>query len=374
MDKVWLAGVIKALDDKGVKAILVDYLIDTWSSDKEYEDLPGVMATVKAPVVVGVDPERRPGIDYKVVKGIHYADARALVNSDYDDIMRRYDPKPASCIRWRRGRAPDRCEGAAPRSSTSAIAAPTPPRPGKRRRDRALLSGRLCAVHAGAADQGQDRASSAASPARRRAMWSSRTTPTPPRCASSGGHEKGTPGVEVHAHALAQMIGRRHGHEARRLLEGPDRASPPASPARPWAAPRRAGGVVHHRGPGHLCQRRGCGVPLRRSAFMAPDDGACGRFRAQLLHAERLAAAELQSQRAFYSSTLERYLAPQVIDRMVDGSSSVTIGAVEREITVLISDLENFSNLVASLDLPTFTAVINEYLAAPWTCSGSTRR
>jgi len=73
------------------------------------------------------------------------------------------------------------------------------------------------------------------------------------------------------------------------------------------------------------------------------------------------AAAELQNQRAFYSSTLERYLAPQVIDRMVDGREEVKIGAEEREITVMISDLENFSNLVASLDLETFEGVINEY-------------
>jgi class 3 adenylate cyclase len=75
----------------------------------------------------------------------------------------------------------------------------------------------------------------------------------------------------------------------------------------------------------------------------------------------RLAAAELQNQRAFYSSTLERYLAPQVIDRMVEGQEEVKIGAEEREITVMISDLENFSNLVASLDLETFSEVINEY-------------
>jgi class 3 adenylate cyclase len=76
----------------------------------------------------------------------------------------------------------------------------------------------------------------------------------------------------------------------------------------------------------------------------------------------RLAAAELQSQRAFYSSTLERYLAPQVIDGIVEGREAVKIGADAREITVMISDLENFSNLVASLTLDQFQHVINEYL------------
>ena len=38
------------------------------------------------------------------------------------------------------------------------------------------------------------------------------------------------------------------------------------------------------------------------------------------------------------------------------------IGAEAREITVMISDLENFSNLVATLPLDTFQVVINGYL------------
>ncbi|MGZ6020915.1 MAG: adenylate/guanylate cyclase domain-containing protein, partial [Phenylobacterium sp.] len=75
----------------------------------------------------------------------------------------------------------------------------------------------------------------------------------------------------------------------------------------------------------------------------------------------RIEAAELQSQRAFYSSTLERYLAPQVIDRIVEGREAVKIGADQREITVMVSDLENFSNLVAGLPLETFQVVINGY-------------
>jgi class 3 adenylate cyclase len=95
---------------------------------------------------------------------------------------------------------------------------------------------------------------------------------------------------------------------------------------------------------------------------MTPIAGPALAFAFGFFILSRLAAAELQNQRAFYSSTLERYLAPQVIDRMVDHREEVKIGAEEREITVMISDLENFSNLVASLDLATFTEVINEYL------------
>ena len=43
-----------------------------------------------------------------------------------------------------------------------------------------------------------------------------------------------------------------------------------------------------------------------------------GSFAFAFFVMSRLAAAELSSQRAFYSSTLERYLAPQVIDGIVE--------------------------------------------------------
>ena len=207
MDKVWLAGVIKALDDKGVKAILVDYLIDTWSSDREYETFQAVMATVKAPVIVGVDPERRAGIDYKVVKGIHYADARALVNSDYDDIMRRYDPRPSKLyslagevarqigvkvpakvfdIRYRRP-YPGLDQENAGAIGPSYPAAYVQFTPAPLIKDKIAFIGRVTRAAAGNVVLEDD------------------THTTPLRF--ERGHEKGTPGVEVHAHALAQMIG-----------------------------------------------------------------------------------------------------------------------------------------------------------------------
>ena len=97
------------------------------------------------------------------------------------------------------------------------------------------------------------------------------------------------------------------------------------------------------------------------AAFMAPMTAPTLSFAFGFFILSRLSAAELQNQRAFYSSTLARYLAPQVIDRMVGGQEQVKIGAEEREITVMISDLENFSTLVASLPLETFEGVINEY-------------
>jgi adenylate cyclase len=75
----------------------------------------------------------------------------------------------------------------------------------------------------------------------------------------------------------------------------------------------------------------------------------------------RLAATQLQDERKLYSTALERYLAPQVIKRIEDGSEPVQIGAVMREITVLVTDLEDSSTLVATTPTLEFAAIINGY-------------
>ena len=50
-----------------------------------------------------------------------------------------------------------------------------------------------------------------------------------------------------------------------------------------------------------------------------------------------------------------------MIDRIVDGTEPLRIGADEREITVLVSDLESFSTLVADTEINRFSVVINAY-------------
>src|SRR5262249_5962241 len=94
INKVWLADLIAALDAKGAKAIGVDYRLDTWASPQEFQDFVSHTAGVRAPVVAVVDPGLRPGVDYPVDPRLRYADARALVQTDYDNVVRRYDPRP----------------------------------------------------------------------------------------------------------------------------------------------------------------------------------------------------------------------------------------------------------------------------------------
>jgi CHASE2 domain-containing sensor protein len=98
IDKLWLADLMAALDAKGVKAIGVDYLLDTWASPEEFKGFQERIANVKAPIVAVVDPNMKPGVDFPVDPKIRYADARALVPTDYDAIVRRYDPWPGKSL------------------------------------------------------------------------------------------------------------------------------------------------------------------------------------------------------------------------------------------------------------------------------------
>ncbi len=361
MDKIWLGDVIQAVANKGAKAILVDYLLDTWASDAEYQAFQSKVAGLKTPVIVAVDPALKAGVDYPIVKGVRYADARALISSDWDDVMRRYDPKPGL---WSLGAETARAIGVDPPTKTFDIryrkpdpnvtaensgaigpsfsAAFAPVLPEAFFKDKIVLIGR---VTRSASSEG---------------VLKDDTHGTPLRFLR--GHQAGTPGVEIHAHALSQM---RTGDKVIKpnymaqialvLAAALLGAALGRSTQRWWLSI-----IIVAVGLGSVSVA--AFALYRYFAFMAPMVTPAVSFAVGFFVLSRLAAAELQSQRAFYSSTLERYLAPQVIDRMVEGQDSVTISAEEREITVMISDLENFSNMVASLDLATFTNVINEYL------------
>jgi adenylate cyclase len=75
----------------------------------------------------------------------------------------------------------------------------------------------------------------------------------------------------------------------------------------------------------------------------------------------RITTTQLRADRALYAGTLERYLAPQVIERIVEGGEPVEIGASAREITVLASDIADFSVLVGATEPALFSRLINGY-------------
>ncbi|MBL8773728.1 MAG: adenylate/guanylate cyclase domain-containing protein [Phenylobacterium sp.] len=363
INKAWLADVLVALDAKGVKAIGLDYLLDTWSSDEEFEAFSQRIAGVKAPIVAVVDPAMTPGVDFKVSPKIRYSDAKALILTDYDGVVRRYDPRPGKMpalatevgiaavglkppagpfdIRYR---APDPTVEAenAGAIAPSFSAALVEFIPANQLKDKIVFIGRTTRAATADADT---------------PVEDMHTTPL----RFLEGHYRGTPGVEVHVHALSQMMA---GDQVKRsgplwttaiVLFSALFGSFIGRSTQSWWV---SVGIVFL---GIGIGAAGAVLLYKYTAVMVPMVAPAWAFAFGFFLLSRLSAAELQNQRAFYSSTLERYLAPQVIDRMVGGQEQVKIGAEEREITVMISDLENFSNLVASLPLETFEGVINEY-------------
>jgi adenylate cyclase len=363
INKIWLADLIAELDSKGVRAIAVDYLLDTWASGgQEFQEFSKRIANVKAPIIAVVDPAYVPGKDFPVDPLLRYADARALVSDDYDDVIRRYDPLPGKtralsaevaaavgakpptksfAIRYRRpypGATAENAGAIAP-SYSAAFVPFLPP---------ALFKGKIAFIGA------VTRSAHVDSDTLKEDMDS-----TPMRFVA--GNRDGMPGVEVHVHALSQMLAGDRIIVASPLViglivlaAGLGGAWLGQGAVRWWMAIAVvAGGLVAAIAISFFA--------FYKFAFLAPMTAPTVSFAFAFFVMSRLAAAELSSQRAFYSSTLERYLAPQVIDRIVEGREAVKIGAESREITVMVSDLENFSNLVAGLPLDAFQEVINGY-------------
>jgi class 3 adenylate cyclase len=362
IDKVWLADVIAALSAKGVTAIGVDVLLDTWKDTDEFLAFEKRTAGLPTPIVAVVDPDMRAGSDYPVDPKLHYADARALVSSDYDDVIRRYDPRPGPLpalstalaqtlgaklrpgpfqIRYRKPDPALTAEnlGAIAPSYSAAFISLLPAE---------LLRGRVALIGS------VTRSAHADSDSIKEDMHM-----TPLRFLP--GHFGGTPGVEVHANALSQM------------LAGDRIVRPGWIGAAALAFLAALGGGLIGRATlswwlSTAIIAAGIGVYLLASfglyagmAVMIPVAAPAIAFALGFFILSRLAGARLAGERAFYSSTLERYLSPQVIERIVDGAEPVKIGAEEREITVLVSDLESFSTLVADTEINRFSIVINAY-------------
>jgi class 3 adenylate cyclase len=362
IDKTWLADLIVDLSQKGVRAIGVDYLLDAWRTPEEYKYFVDHTSKLPTPLVAVVDPSLKPGVDYPVVPGLHYADARALVSEDYDDVIRRYDPQPSRLpafaaeiarivgvqppakpflIRYRKpfpGLTAENAGAIAPSFSAKYVSI----LPAALLQGRIVLIGRVTrSAHADADTVKED------------------MHMTPLRFLA--GHYSGTPGVEVHANALSQIL---QGDSLHTLGQG-------------WTAlitfiAALAGALLGRAtqrwwistliviGVAALTATATVGL-LYLVSVLAPIVTPALGFVLAFFVMGRLTGMRLKKERAFYSSTLERYLSPQVIDRIVAGDEPLQIGAQEREITVMVTDLESFSVLVAETPLAEFSQVINAY-------------
>ncbi len=359
VDKVWLADIIADISAKGARAIAVDVLFSAWRTPEEYAAFVERTKDIKTPIVVAVDPALTPGTDYLTVPNLRLANPNALVVRE-DDVVRVYDPTPNGLnsiaaelaridgatpptgefiMRYRAGReTTGENRGALAPSFPASIVKDLP---ADLFAGKTVMIGRVTRFAEGESGILEDMHN------------------TPLRFLS--GHYDGTPGVEVHAHALSQML---DGDEVRRptllmlaitvFLAALGGAALGRSTFRWWVATIIVVGAL-------AAAVFATFTALTSYSFMAPMLAPLTAFGLCFFIQSRLAATQLQDERKLYSTALERYLAPQVIKRIEDGSEPVQIGAQMRPITVLVTDLEDSSTLVATTPMQEFALIINGY-------------
>ncbi len=70
----------------------------------------------------------------------------------------------------------------------------------------------------------------------------------------------------------------------------------------------------------------------------------------------------LRREREFIQTTFSRYVSPQVVERLVNDPSQVSLGGERKEMTFLFSDIQNFTTMSETLDSRELAALLNEYL------------
>ena len=359
VDKVWLGDIVADLSAKGAKAIALDILFSAWRTPEEYAAFVEKTKDLKTPIIAAVDPALTPGVDYPVAPNLRFANPNALVARE-DDVVRVYDPHPNGMnsiaaelaaaegvtpprddfiMRYRRGlETTGENRGALAPSFPAALVKDLPAGifAGK-----TVLIGRITRFPEGESGILEDMHT------------------TPLRFVS--GHYDGTPGVEVHAHALSQILDGDRVYRPSLLwlaitvfaaaLGG---AALGRSSFRWWTATLIVLGAL-------VLAVVGSFLALSYFNLMVSMLAPLTAFALCFFIQSRLAATQLQDERKLYSTALERYLAPQVIKRIEDGSEPVRIGADMRQITVMVTDLEDSSTLVATTPMQEFALIINGY-------------
>jgi adenylate cyclase len=358
VDKAWLGDLVADLSAKGAKAIALDILFSAWRTDAEYEAFVAKTKDLPTPIIAAVDPALSPGVDYKLAPNLRLANPNALVARE-DDVVREYDPRANGIssiaaelaraegltpptrpfiMRYRGGiEATGENRGALAPSFPAHLVRDLPPALFK---DKIVLIGRVTRFPEGESGILEDMHN------------------TPLRFMP--GHEDGTPGVEVHAHALEQM---QAGDSVTKpgllwlavsvLVAALGGAALGRSTYRWWVATGIVLGAL-------ILALVGAYFALANYAIIVSMLAPLTAFGLTFFIQSRLAATQLQEERRLYSTALERYLAPQVIQRIESGEP-MQIGAERREITVMVSDIENFSTLVGEATQEDLALIMNGY-------------
>lgn len=359
VDRAFLAALLRKLDDDGVRAIGVDVLFDQPTEADKDAILKATLAGLRAPVAVsvagpedGLSPEQVAWMEAFVPPS-----ARGFANLAKDgwdgtvrtvfpgrDTAEGFVPGLPGAIAARLGVTPPRA--ALPIAWHGAPAADTPPfrvlpAHAVAVLPRAWLADKIVLV--GADLTLTDRHRTPFSVVRR-------------------GPAALMAGVEIHAHALAQILDRR----------------PPPLPA-PWVPPLVAllaalAGVLASRLPGGLWVKGGVAVAAVAAAWagafafyhaggaLLPLVAPTLAFGGALWSADVYGNRQDRKMKAFILGAFSKYVSPGIVSQLVADPGSLKLGGERREISILFTDLAGFTTLSEQVGPEALGPLLNAYL------------
>lgn len=359
IDRHFLSDLLKTLEAKGVKGILLDVLFDQPTEPEKDEELKKTIAELKVPIAISyahgypLDDDQQEYLDDYVPLAL-----RGFANVDtdkYDETVRwiyKGDKLPdGTYVPGVAGRLYEQLTGKpAPRTQTWLAYRGRPdletepfaeyPAHGVKVVKPEWLKGKVVTVGSDESLIDRDRS---------------------PFAAVLEGNKGKLPGVEFHAYALAQ------------LLDG--RTAPEVG----WQVDLAV--ILFCAGGGVLMGRIPMSVPLRVvSGVSAVGFIAGGGFLAfhylyillpivtpsmatglSLWATDAYTGRQERDQKKFIQAAFSKYLSPALLDEMVNDPTKLSLDAKRREMTFIFTDVAGFTTISEKMDARALSIVLNEY-------------
>lgn len=360
VDRAFLAGLLRTLEAKGARAVLLDVLLDQPTEPEKDQALAAVIREMKIPLVVshGGAAEGLTEAQVAYIDGFVPAERRGwanLVKDNLDGTVRWIFPgKPAADGRWQPGVVPAMAGHlgiAAPREQT--------PIAWRGRPDAATAPFRQFPAHA----------VSLLPPAWFKdkvvlvgADLSDRDRHITPFRTAFAGNAGVLPGITIHAHALSQ------------LLEG--RAAPEQGLALAIGVGLIAAGLGLVLGmvemPLWLRALLGLGVvgglwllagpAYARGNVLLPQIGPSLSVLLGLWLTDIWRGRRERDQKRFVQAAFAKYLSPVLLDDILKDPSKLSIDPKRRDMSYVFTDVAGFTTISEGMDATTLADVMNRYL------------
>ena len=183
-----------------------------------------------------------------------------------------------------------------------------------------------------------------------------------PFAAAYAGHAGELPGIEIHAHAVSQLL---HGKTSRK-------------PSLPWefalvGVLALAGAGIGSRNQGLAREMTIAGIGLAvflpagfalfyYQGLMLPLVEPGAAFLLAIWGADAITGRESRKQKEFINSAFSRYLNPALVKQLANDPDRLQLGGESREMTMLFCDIRGFTTISEQFDAHGLTQLINKFL------------